>query len=72
MIAVTQWFGATEKPVRVGVYEISETDVCPAGYAYWDGHGWGVSMLTPKWAIRERGGLAVQGKVWRGLAMNPL
>lgn len=73
MSAVTQWFKASKKPKRVGVYE---TRFCQSsGFSWWNGKKWSHQLgakgqfqdvLFQRWH-----GAAVQEKEWRGLADQP-
>lgn len=66
MSEVTEWYPASVKPLRVGVYE---TDfLTRAGnFAYWDGKLWGNSKSSPRAANMRRSPSPVQDKGWRGL-----
>jgi len=75
---LTDWFPASVKPVRVGVYEV-KGNVCdedhPA-YAHWDGEHWGdfigIMHLADGQGFKyEAGSDACQNKIWRGLSKEP-
>ena len=83
MPKLTEWFPAEIKPVRVGVYEVSNIFREKIGtYAYWDGkwwHGYNDTIDGAMENIEIRMNLAAnnlrllasQNKQWRGLAEQP-
>ena len=78
MPKLTEWFPAEIKPVRVGVYEVSNCFGEKIGnFAYWDGKKWSGYNETIEGAIHnyntaaEFQNRADQNKQWRGLAEKP-
>lgn len=71
--ATTQWFGPDIKPMRVGVYETSDTgQPTGGGYQYWTGKRWAIFNFTPQDAYRDRRYKSnYQNRHWRGLAEEP-
>ena len=59
------------KPVREGVYRVSEFVGIPQ-YSYWNGMFWGNWFLSPESAYKYRNVRSpYQNKRWRGLAEEP-
>jgi len=80
--ALTPWFPANLKPVRVGVYGTrllkSSTARSPnaaldrEGYSYWDGHYWGHTHGTVRQAYANRRHKSpYQNKPWQGRLKEP-
>ncbi len=66
MSAVTPWFPANVKPIRVGVYQTV------LGYQHWNGEFWGQWSRTQVVAFRDANRKSqFQTPLWRGLASDP-
>lgn len=70
----TPWFNATQKPVRVGVYQRRHRHFGFYVFAYWDGEHWLLGAETPKLAAKETKLSTYQLKTfyWRGLGQPTL
>lgn len=79
---LTDWFPPEIKPVRVGVYQVGETEGLsdPDGYSYWDGFHW-AQVAWIKHFDSNAESLAVSWKdsidvwaqncaYWRGISQN--
>lgn len=67
---MTPWFSASEKPARVGIYEISYQETPDkVDRLFWDGKRW-LCARANIWAfdIPSFFGAAYPGDKWRGLA----
>jgi len=68
---VTTWFEPSQKPVRVGMYQVKNfLGVIAVGFcwSYWDGKKWGFQCDTKKEAFDYRNPTSCfQSKMWRGL-----
>lgn len=70
----TPWFGATQKPVRNGVYETEYIDedtgkFYSKGYSKWLGDKWSLQWDSKSIAERETMG-GGQSKRWRGFTTD--
>jgi len=66
---LTPWFNATQKPVRVGVYQRRHRHFGFYVFAYWDGEQWLLGAESPAAAAKETK-LSVNQLTafyWRGL-----
>ena len=72
-LKLTNWFdGSAVKPSRKGVYMLLSGS--HIGYQHWNGAQWGIWLLTPEMAEKNKAELAVahyQNDNWRGLAQKP-
>ncbi len=68
---LTEWYPASIKPVREGVYETNMSG--RQGYSYWTGRQWSNQSKHAVYAERHKTWLsgASQKKNWRGLAEPP-
>ena len=63
-LVVTDWYGATARPVHEGVYE----RLFPAGpYSCWNGRAWNADAPRPAEAARQTRASDYQDARWRGL-----
>ncbi|WP_257835249.1 hypothetical protein [Burkholderia glumae] len=71
MSKVTDWYPASVKPVRVGVYEIQDgtSDIFGPVYSYWNGSRFGYRSSLPERAflMRKEETMALPVIRWRGL-----
>jgi hypothetical protein len=68
MTALTPWFPADVKPVRVGVYQRKTVDL---DYSYWNGKFWQLGATKPEWAKENRRKTISGPQKWRGLSADP-
>lgn len=71
---LTEWFPPHVKPVRVGVYEVVDSDGELGWYAFWNGKKFGYRCWkSPQSAFYRRHESTWQPNFakWRGLADNP-
>ena len=73
MSGITEWFSASVKPVRDGVYETRSQKSQPfVTYQYWNGEHWGYFKPTAELAFQRRHMKSCEQKPqWRGLAEAP-
>jgi hypothetical protein len=66
---LTPWFPANVKPVRVGVYQVRDTDTLP-WYRRWDGAHWHIGAESVR--IAAATSMPIDSQLpWRGLAEEP-
>ena len=82
---LTEWFVNGEKPVHIGVYNVSCDKVDQSGewFSWWNGRSFGPFTLWPERAVEIRDDYKVRGRSchagtnllrrgsWRGLAEQP-
>jgi hypothetical protein len=72
-MTTTEWFMPDVKPVRIGVYEVTDTPLCDwSGFQHWNGTVWSELGHTPEVAARYEGCVSCfQDHAWRGLTEQP-
>lgn len=72
MRAVTQWFKASQRPQRAGVYQRILVSTEIINFSFWDGSFWGPLCETEKDASCCIGARSLfQNLRWRGLSEKP-
>lgn len=64
---VTQWFSPSEKPARMGVYQVRTPGNGKIFYCYWTGAYWGLRRDTSLYINKQKSHF--QKVTWRGIAM---